>query len=236
MAPGAPALVLLHSPLVGPASWGGLPAALQDAGRQVVVVDVRDDDQPPYAARYVARAALQITAAGPASVVLVAHSGAGALAPAVAGAQRAAHRPVRGYVFLDAVLPRSMPGSRLDLLRAEDPHDAGELEEHLVAGGRFPEWSADDLAEDVADPQRRAALVAELRPRGLGFFAEPLPLPSDWPDAPCGYLRTSASYDAYARAAARRGWDVRSRDGGHFAGCDDAAGLAADLLDLAGSW
>ncbi|HSF26213.1 MAG TPA: hypothetical protein VLC50_01720 [Actinomycetes bacterium] len=236
MSPAAPTLVLLHSPLAGPASWGGLPEALRAAGREVITVDVCEDDEPPYAPRYVASVARQVNAAGPTGVVLVAHSGAGALVPALAIAQRAAHRPVRGYLFVDAVLPRWMPGNRLDLLRAEDAETAAELREHLEAGGRFPTWTDAELAETITDSEWRQAVLKDLHPRGLDFFTEALPLPVDWPDAPCGFVRTSAAYDVHARAAAARGWAVRLREGGHFAGCDDPGGLAAAVLDVAGPW
>lgn len=37
-------VVLAHSPLTGPAAWGGLPEELRDRGHVVVVLDVRDDD------------------------------------------------------------------------------------------------------------------------------------------------------------------------------------------------
>lgn len=227
-------LVLLHSPFVGPASWGTLPDALRAAApdREVVVVDVQGDEKPPYGVRYVASVARRLAETGLREVVLVAHSGSGAVLPAVAGTQRAAHRRVAGYVLLDAVLPRAMPGNRLDLLRAEDAGAAEALEAELVDGGVFPAWQADDLREDVPDDVARDTLVAALRPRGLDFFLEPLPPGADWPDAPCGYLRTSPAYDVHARAAALRGWPVRVRDGGHFAGYVDPGPLAEDLLGL----
>ncbi|MFB9838104.1 hypothetical protein ACFFNX_38670, partial [Actinoallomurus acaciae] len=60
MTPGT--LVLLHSPLTTASAWGALPAAL--GAYDVVVPEIADDDRPPYAGRYVARAALEITAAG----------------------------------------------------------------------------------------------------------------------------------------------------------------------------
>lgn len=104
MTPGT--LVLLHSPLTTASAWGSLSAAL--GAYHVVVPEITDDDRPPYAARYVARAALEITAAGARPpLVLVAHGDAGPLVPPIAAAQRAAHRLVGGYVFLDARLPGS---------------------------------------------------------------------------------------------------------------------------------
>ncbi len=219
------AVALLHSPLTSAAAWGRLPDLLGaglGAGTAVPVhvVDVDDDQQPPYATRYVAAAARQLAAAvRPGEpLLLVAHSGAGPLLPQLAYARRAVHGPVRGYVFLDAALPR--PGgtaSRLDLLAAEDADLATAWRAVLEAGGTVPSWVDADLVDNVPDPADRARLLVGLRPRPLAYFTEPVPFPGDWPDAPCGFLRTSAGYDWSARVAAGRGWPVESVDAGHFA-------------------
>jgi hypothetical protein len=116
MTPGT--LVLLHSPLTTASAWGALPAAL--GAYEVVVPEVADDDRPPYGGRYVARAALGIGAAGVRPpLVLVAHGDAGPLLPAIGAAQRAAHRLVGAYVFLDARLPG--PGTSRPYLDEEVP-------------------------------------------------------------------------------------------------------------------
>lgn len=235
----AAALVLAHSPLTGPEAWGELPAELDGRGHRVVMVEVRDDDAPPYASRYVARAALQVReACGDAGTVLVGHSGAGYLLPLLGAARRAARATVAGYVFLDAGLPPSRPMSRLDLMRAEDPSWATAVEELLADGGRFPDWTDDDLRDLLTDDAARAALVGGLRPRAHDFFAEPLPVAPDWPDAPCGYVRLSAAYDLPARLAGQRGWPqvigTDDRPGGHFAMLADPAAVADDLESLLG--
>lgn len=228
-------LVLAHSPLTGAAVWGELPEILRARRHEVVVLDVADDVEPPFATRYVARAAVQIAAAGPARPVhLVGHSGAGYLLPQIGAARRAARHRVAGYVFLDAGTPHGQDASRLSLLRGEDPAAAGELEALLARGGRFPPWGDEDLRELVPDDTRRAALVASLRPRGAEFFTETLPYPGDWPDAPCGLLQLSPAYDVPARVARSRGWPVVSAAlaGGHFAACTDPDGVADALEDL----
>jgi hypothetical protein len=236
----APAtFVLAHSPLTGPAAWAGLPGVLRDRGHDVAVVDVQDDDTAPYASRFVARAALQVQdLVGDRPVVLVGHSGAGYLLPLLGAARRAARSPVRGYLFVDAGLPPSRPASRREQLRIEDPDFADQLDTLLAAGGRFPEWTDDVLRELVPDDDLRAALVASLRPRGADFFDEPLPVAPDWPDAPCGYLHLSTSYDGAARVAGLRGWPVLARaddrPGGHFAALVDPGALADDLETLLG--
>ena len=217
-------VVLLHDPLTTAAAWGGLPAALRAAGYPVVVPDVRDDDRPPYAQRYVARAALEIAGApavreAPGTpVTLVGHSGAGALLPAVGFAQRAAHRPVAGYVFADAGLPPAGSLTRMALFSGDL---ADRLDRLFAGGGTFP------------DRPPPPGLEGTLRPRGRDFFTEPLPLPQDWPDAPCGYLQWCAAYAGDARQAESRGWPVRTASGDdHFAAHTDPAGTASALTDL----
>jgi hypothetical protein len=225
-------VVLAHSPVTGPAAWGGLPVALGDRRVHTVVLDVTDDDAPPYAVTYVARAATQLRAARPEDAVLAGHSGAGYLLPPLAAAARAAGRRVRGYVFVDAGLPPVREATRLTLMHAEDPAFAADLEEELRSGARFPTWTSEELRDLVPDQRVRDDLVASLRPRGLDFFTEPLPVTADWPDAPCGYLPHSASYDSAARSARSRGWPVVDRDLGHFAACADPERVADDLVAL----
>jgi hypothetical protein len=228
-----PSLVLLPSPLTRGVAWGRLPEALartDDAGVHLIEPD--DEDRPPYAARWVAACALQIGALPPGPVVLVAHSGAGPLLAALGGALRAAHRQVAAYAFVDAGLPIAFEGSRLDDYQAGDPDEAAKLITLLEAGGRFPRWSSDDLVPDVPDPDDRAALIAGLRPRDLAYWSEVLPTPTDWPNAPCVYLRTSSGYDSAHRQSQLRGWRTDSLDLGHFPGFSDPSATAAALLAL----
>lgn len=162
-------LVLLHAPYAGAAAWGDLPETLRSYGLDVVAPDVPDSA----GMRYVARASLIIAATAPvAPLVLVAYGDAGPLLPAVAVSQRAAHRKVGGYVFVDAELPRVQRGHDHD-------HDHDE--------------------EPVPPPPA---------------------MPPDWPEAPCGYLRThadrvagrvrgaEADRERILREARLRGWPV----------------------------
>ena len=159
MTPGT--LVLLHAPNAGAGSWGDLPEMLRSYGLDVVAPDVPDATGP----RYIALVSLTVTATDPAApLVLVAHGAAGPLLPGIALAQRAAHRPVGGFVFVDADLPRPL---------------------HL---------------------------------HGEGSPHEELPMPPDWPEAPCGYLRThsdrtgSSGHDEAVREARLRGWPVTEHE------------------------
>ncbi|RJK97807.1 alpha/beta fold hydrolase [Vallicoccus soli] len=214
-----PTVVLLHSPLTSAAVWGGLPAALLERGRRVHAPDVGDDLDPPFATAYAASAARQCAAAG--SAVLVAHSGAGALAGLVAALLREGGTDVEAHVLLDAVLPPAVPATRLALLRAEDPVAAAAVEEVLREGRRFP-----DYGDALGDP----ALAATLRPRDLAFFDEPVPATPGWPDAPASYVQLSAAYDAVADEARGRGLPVHRLLLGHFAAWEHPEPVA-ELLD-----
>jgi hypothetical protein len=227
-----PVVVLLHSPLTTAAAWGELPVRLRARGWDVSAPEVADDEVPPYAGRYVATAAQFLAGhLGELQCVLVGHSGAGPLLPQIGFARQAAQAPVAGYLFVDAMLPRvAQASTRLDLLRVQDVTTASLLSEHLESGGTFPDWTDADLSGQIRDPQLRARVLAALRPRGLDFFAEPLPLPEDWPDAPAGYLQLSAAYDQPAATARLRGWPVRALASHHFAAVTEPD-LVADEVD-----
>jgi hypothetical protein len=207
---------LIHSPLVGPSMWAPLAAALRRRGQAVFVPELRDDRAGgggPYWRQQADSAAAQLAAeAGAQPLVLVGHSGAGALLPAVRQAlgPRAA---VAGYVFVDAGLP--IPG-QTRLSTFGDPAEQAEFRAYLENGGRFPAWTEADLATIVPDPAARQQLIAGLRPRGLDFWTEPLPDAPGWPDAPCGYVFFSRAYAEAAADARRLGWPVAELAGGHF--------------------
>ncbi len=107
-----------------------------------------------------------------------------------------------------------------------------DLQAHLEAGGRFPEWSADDLREVIPSEGIRQSVVAGLRPRLLAFFTEPLPGFSDAPKAPCAYLQFSAGYDVPASQARQNGWPHRYMDAGHFHMLVDPASVADAAISL----
>jgi hypothetical protein len=140
-------------------------------------------------------------------------------------------RPVAGYVFVDAGIPRHLE-SRIDAMRREDPAFAEELLSDLRGGGRFPAWTMQDLEPVVPDEDDRRRLIQEVRPRGLAFFTEPIPTSPAWPDAPCAYIRLSGAYRVPAEQADRSGWPVRTLDGGHFHILVDPVGSSRALRDV----
>jgi hypothetical protein len=223
--------VLVHSPLVGPLTWSLVAEALHQRGLDAVVPVLRDaeDSGHPYWRQEVASVTQALTSV-PAdrTLVLVGHSGAGALLPAIG---QAAGRRVGTYVFVDAGLPLDGT-SRLDEMAFSAPELAHELRTHLAAGGRFPEWREKDLRDIVPDERLRRRLVAELQPRPLAFFEEPIPGFTQGPDAPCAYLQFGTTYARVGERAQRDGWAYRQVEGGHFHMLVDPAGVAAALIDL----
>lgn len=218
MIPGT--LVLLGSPLLASGSWAGLPDAIERADPSVDVLEpVADDETPPFGQRYLTAVVMAAAAARPRPpLVLVAHSAAGPLLPGIGRALRDAGHHVGGYVFLDAGLPGPGRPNRLDLLRREDGGQVVVLEALFELGGRYPDWTLPGVT---------------MRPREREFFEEPLPTSDDWPNAPCGYLRTSSAYQPAMRQAKARGWPiVETGTDDHIAWLADPDGVAAALLTL----
>jgi hypothetical protein len=161
------------------------------------------------------------------SVILAGHSGAGPLLPAIV---QLSPRPVAAYLFVDAGIPENGK-SRLDLLRAELPDYAHEFEQALESGALLPDWTDADLAGLIEDPALRAKVLAELTPRPLAFYTEPIPVPAHWHKAPCAYIQLSRPYDYSAEQARRHGWCYIHLQGSHFDIVNRPSQVADAMLD-----
>ena len=209
------AYVLVHSPLVGRVTWQLVANQMKQRGTKVILPilsDVPSSKEPFWKqhAESVSRALVRKPKNIP--VTLVAHSGAGPLLPAI---RVSITNPVCAYVFVDASVPQD-GASRLDLMRVEDPKWAEQFQEELERRGRYPNWSFDDLSEVIPDEALRRQVFAEVHPRGLPFFMEPIPVFSGWPDAPCVYIRFSAPYQKVAAKAREDGWPTYELEAEHF--------------------
>jgi Alpha/beta hydrolase family len=224
--------VLVHSPLVGPFTWSLVADELSDRGASVAVPTLPEDQRAPYWRLHAEAIAGQVADAG-APLVLVGHSGACPLLPAIG---TAIDGRISAYVLVDGDLPLApgTGGSRIDLLRAASQSLADELETLLARGGSFPTWGDEDLVEEIPDQRLRARVVAEVRPQRREFWAEPLPAISSWPDAPCGYLELSPHYAVASARAREHGWRYRHLRGGHFEMLVRPAEVADAILELAG--
>ena len=220
--------VLVHSPLVGPSTWATVSDELRRRGFETVVPSINSKGhETPYWQQHamdVARAVAQVPSNT--RLVLVGHSGAGPLLPAIR--QRVSHA-VAGYVFVDAGIPANGL-SRLDLMALESPQVAEQFRDSLQSGARFPTWSDDDLREVIPDERLRAQVVDDLRPQPLAFFDEPIPVFDGWPDAPCAYIQFVSAYEVFADRARNEGWDVQRIEGGHFHMLVDPVGVSDALL------
>ncbi len=220
-----PRFVLVHSPLVGPITWALVSNELRRHGHGSLVPELASPTETPFWPQHVDSVVgvlADLPAADP--VVLVGHSGAGPLLPAIG---RAAGRPVAAYIFVDAGLPtggasRMSTGGFADYLRDLYARDE-----------RFPNWRDPDLRDTVPDLALRARLIAELRPQPLAFWEERLSVVGNWPDAPGAYLQFTPAYDADAQQALRLGWPYRHIAGNHFHMLVDPTAVTDALLDLA---
>jgi hypothetical protein len=207
--------VLIHSPLVGWLTWRLIADEMRKRGIEALLPDLEDssDSKKPFWKQH-AESVSQGLAHLPSgtSLTLVAHSGAGPLLPAI---RQLLVNPIRAYIFVDAGIPRNGL-SRLDLMKSEDPAWADDFQKELERGERFPVWSFDELQEVIPDETVRRQMVSELRPRGIDFFTEPIPVFEGWPDAPCAYIQLSATYKQPAALARREGWQTYRLEAGHF--------------------
>jgi hypothetical protein len=206
---------LIHSPLVGPLTWSLVAKQVRSRRIDVRLPELSDgiDEIMPYWKRHAQSVAETLQAVPPdLPIILTAHSGAGPLLPVI---RLVSDVQVAAYLFVDAGIP--IDGhSRLDLMALESPDWAKQFYNYLTSGGSFPDWSDEQLRDLLPDGELRQSLLAELRPRKLEFFTEPIPVFHGWPDAPCGYIRLSPAYDYPFRQAKRNGWAVAQIDAGHF--------------------
>jgi hypothetical protein len=217
------AWLLVHSPLIGPNTWNGVARALARNGDSVFVPDLRPtlSSGPPFAEP---QAEIAAAAADMDEVVLVVHSGAGALVPLIA---RRLGRHLRSVVFLDAGLP--IPGrARLNTFSGEAIADLHAL----LEDGYLPPWPGwwppELLAELLPDPRERTALEADSLPIPFALLSEVMPAVADF-EKPSTFIRLSAAYDAEADRAEALGWPVQRQDSDHLAPISAPGNVAAWL-------
>jgi hypothetical protein len=227
--------VLIHSPVVGALTWQPTARLLRERGHTscVPTLDIAGA-RPPYwssLAGRVAEAARDLPPDEP--LILVTHSAAGLIVPAVRSAL--AERTVRAYVFVDAALPEN--GATLgDLI----PADAGVTVDALRAraeDGWLPplgaDWPEAAWAALIPDMTRRARFRAEVPRVPVALYDDPTPIAATWPDAPCCYLQFSRLYATTEARARESGWTTRELRGEHFHMLVEPLDVALALIDLA---
>ncbi|MEX2160048.1 MAG: alpha/beta hydrolase [Dehalococcoidia bacterium] len=229
----APLFVLIHSPLVGPLSWSLVAEQLRARGHEAMTPSLFATS--PHEGQHWSSHVEAVTSAlrgvpHDRPVVLVAHSGAGPLLPAIG--HSVGHR-VAVYLFVDAALPGKDGQSRLDLF---DPADAERFRATAVDGMIPGVWRDEALlrAVGIEDASLRRRFIAEVPDVELAVYEEPLPVPVGWPDARCAYVLFSPPYEADARRASTCGWAFRELPGGHFHMLVDPTAVSEALLRLVG--
>ena len=217
-------LVLLHSPLTGPATWRQLVPLLEARGHDVCVPDYRSAlaGSPPYYDQITRSIACQ---AGESSVLIV-HSGAGALVPVLTSIL-----PLRAAIFVDALLPHP-DGAWFDTI---SPEMRVKLM-GLARDGRLPRWidwwPKGAIAAMLGDSVLYAQFADELTAPPLAYFQEKAPSIDMPASLACGYLQLSAGYDAEALRAERHGWPLHRLALHHLATMTDCEAVADALCDL----
>jgi hypothetical protein len=197
--------LLVHSPLVGPATWRGVAEALVSLGHRAVVPDLRDAAATGDPREFMGAARSTVSRD---TRVIVGHSGAGFFLPSIAAV---CQEPVV-LVFVDAGIPpcegnATASADFIDQLRS------------IAVDGMLPPWSRwwdEGLMEHlVPDDDLRREIEAELPEVPLAFYETPIALPSNWCRAR-GFVLLSEGYRPDASAAASLGWPIVELLGGHL--------------------
>jgi hypothetical protein len=230
----AAALVLVHSPSVGPLTWAPVKRRLDAAGAVRILPSLVGvaDAGPPFWRSVAGTVRAAIDRLPPDQpVVIVAHSNAGLFVPVIV---ESSPRLVAGCLFVDAALP-SVAGPT--------PVAPAELLEFLrpkATGGRLPPWTdwwdESDVAPMFPDPQTRRAVSAEQPRLPLSYYEERVPTPAGWAGRPCGYLLFGPPYEPMAHDAERRGWAVEHVPGRHLHQLVDPGTVTATITAMVREW
>jgi hypothetical protein len=223
-------LLLVHSPLVGWATWEPVADVLAAAGYAVTVPDLAGAVAagPPY---HLHQAELIAGSAAGQPAILVGHSRAGPLL-ATAGTMLGA--AARGYVFVDARLPS--PGR--SWMETSRPDLAARLRDLADPQGWLPPWwqwwGDEGLAALLPDPVVRQHFAAGCPRLPVAMLEEIQPRAPGWPDAPCGYLQLSKAYEDEAARAGELGWPVARQVSHHLALVTHPGQVAREISTLIG--
>jgi pimeloyl-ACP methyl ester carboxylesterase len=206
-------LLFVHSPVVGPSTWTYTAEVLRESGFGCAVPDLTAlaTMDPPYYPKYATAAAAAVDERSD-PVVVIGHSAAGALLPAIA---EAVGDRTRGAVFVDAMLPQ--PGR--SWFDTAPPGLEAQLR-GLADHGLLPPWHEwfppGSLEALVPDQARRRRLIAEIPRLQLAYFDEPAPQVRFADSVACAFVRLGSGFDRAADKADRLGWWVARRDWDHL--------------------
>ncbi|MBG6239800.1 hypothetical protein IWX78_002790 [Mycetocola sp. CAN_C7] len=220
-------LVLLPSPLLGPAVWSAVGGRLIANGWDVV--------SPPPFGRIDSPLDVLTTwlrALPPdRTYVLVPHSNAGLFIPALTERLR-----VSATVFVDAALPPAT-----GFVPLAPPKLVRHLEHLADSTGLLPAWTdwwdESELTGLFPSVAVRSLVEAEQQRLPLSYFTGRMPVADGWDQVPSAYLAIGDTYAAERDGATERDWPVTTLPGGHLhmlTAPDDVASALEGLLSRLG--
>lgn len=199
-------LLILPSPLLGPATYAPLAASLTDRGSLTTVAPLPGDEVTPERVLALFRSVVAESGA----TLLLAHSNAGYYAPTAAG------EPGLPTIFMDAALPAADESETVLAPAAF----AGFIASLPVRDGRLPPWPSwwdrADIAELFPDEHWLDLVTREAPRLAPTYFTTPVPVPRGWDGRPAAYLGFGDTYAAELAFAERAGWVVSREDGHHL--------------------
>lgn len=143
-------------------------------------------------------------------VVIVGHSGAGALLPGIGAAL--GEKSAR-LVFVDAVLP---PATGAHRYPAKIREQVAELATNHILPPWLDWWPTETVTTMLPDPALVDLLRSDITQVPDRWFEEEIPVPTAWTDGDCSYLRLSESYADELEKAQELGWPTASLESNHL--------------------
>lgn len=214
-------LLLIPSPLVGPASWTRVATHLREHGEEVRVVETGAPSRPQHVLDAVVESGRDL-----ADVVLVPHSNAGLYAPLLSERLH-----VTATVYVDAALAGMGPDTAM-----APPGLRTMLRDLADADGVLPPWTQwwDEIGDLFPDASSQAEIERGQPRLPLSYFDARLAVPAGWADRPSAYLAFGDTYADEVAFARSRSWPVEVMPGGHLHGLHDPGAVATAILRLAG--
>jgi hypothetical protein len=215
-------VVVLPSPLLGPAAYQPLASSLATQGVAATVAPLPSSTLTP--ARVVD--AFTTATREHAATHLVAHSNAGYYAPTLAA-------------FLDlpvAYLDAALPAAGVTETLLAPAAFAGFIDSLPRHDGLLPPWPAwwdrSDVAALFPSDEWLDRVTREAPRLSPDYFTTPIPVPVDWESRPAAYLAFGSTYADEVTFAQRAGWVVRQEEGHHLQHLAEPDHVAELVLDL----
>ncbi len=216
--------ILIRSPLVGPLFWKPTASALTSAGCAAITPRITNpaDRDGSYVRLHVDQIVDQLPDVLGPDVFLVAHSGAGALLPAL----RVDMAFPSAMIFVDCDLPEQGK-SRFD----QFPPEALAAFRAEARFGMLPVlWGEADVQSAIACADIRRYFVEELRPTPLRVYGEPIPVGIGVEERDHGYVLLTGQYQDSFDIVSARGWVTERHESSHFHPLNDPARMAGMLV------